>query len=206
LKREAANTNEKAVFDILKATVRRGFFALRPRAAKACKLNGQRALYTKGAGMTSIEPSSQVTFLTDDEGKVVTWNPACAALFGWTPEAAPGHALAELVVGDAHWPALAAAGGGRVRMRFAGGRDGPATLSLLRQYGAGGAPQGWSASVTIAPAESHIESERVGNTPLSAVVDLLPGTFYALNREGRVVVSNHPHARLTDLPRADRGA
>ncbi len=149
--------------------------------------------------MSTIEPSAQVAFLTDDEGTVVTWNPACAALFGWTPEQAPGRALTELIAGDARWPSLAAAGGARVRMRFAGGRDGPATLSLLRQYDARGEPQGWSASVVIAPGESLSEAERVGNTPLSAVVDLLPGTFYALNREGRFVLWNHNLERLTEM-------
>ncbi|MCA1247119.1 EAL domain-containing protein [Massilia sp. MS-15] len=149
--------------------------------------------------MSTIEPSAQVCFLTDDEGKVVTWNPACADLFGWTPESAPGHLLTELVAGEARWPVLAAAGGGRLQMRFAGGHEAAATLSLLRQYGTGGAPQGWSASIAIAPADSLSEAERIGNTPLAEVVDLLPGTFYALNREGRLLVWNHNLERLTEM-------
>jgi len=149
--------------------------------------------------MSTIEPSAQVCFLTDDEGKVVTWNPACAELFGWTPGQAPGRALVELVSGDASWPALAAAGGGRIQMRFAGGREGFATLTLLRQYGAGGEAQGWSAGVVITASESVSEAERVGNTPLSQVVDLLPGTFYALNREGRLLLWNHNLERLTEM-------
>ncbi len=149
--------------------------------------------------MSTIEPSVQVTFLTDDEGKVATWNPACAALFGWTPETAVGRSLTELVAGDADWPALAAAGGSRVRMRFGAGHDGPASLSLLRQYDARGEPRGWSASITVAHAESTSEAERVGNTPLSEVVDLLPGTFYALNREGRLLLWNHNLERLTEM-------
>jgi diguanylate cyclase (GGDEF)-like protein/PAS domain S-box-containing protein len=156
--------------------------------------------------MSSIEPSAQVCFLTDDEGMVVTWNPACTALFGWTPAQAPGHALTELVVGDAGWPSLAAAGGARVKMRFAGGREGPASLSLLRQYDARGEPRGWSAGVVVAPEDSLSESERVGNTPLSAVVDLLPGTFYALNRQGRFVLWNHNLERLTEMTPDELGA
>ncbi|MGH8853997.1 MAG: sensor domain-containing protein [Telluria sp.] len=156
--------------------------------------------------MSTIEPSAQVTFLTDDEGKVVTWNPACAALFGWTPEQAPGHALVELLAGEANWPALAGAGSARIRMRFAGGKEGPATLSLLRQYNAAGEPQGWSASVFIAPSESLSEAERVGNTPLSAIVDLLPGTFYVINRRGQYLLWNHNLERLTEMTPDELGA
>lgn len=149
--------------------------------------------------MSSIEPSAQVCFLTDDEGKVMTWNPACAELFGWTPEGAPGRELTGLLAGEASWPALASAGGGRVRIRFAGGAEGKATLSLLRQYDARGEPQGWSASLTLAPSESPSETQRVGATPLADVVDLLPGTFYAINRAGRFVLWNHNLERLTEM-------
>lgn len=149
--------------------------------------------------MITIDPSAQVCFLTDDDGKVLTWNPACSRLFGWTPEGAPGRPMTELLTGEAPWPALAAAGGGRVRMRFSGGRDGPASLSLIRQYDAAGAPQGWSASIAITPSESVRESDRVGGTPLSEVVDVLPGTFYAINRAGRFVVWNHNLERVTEM-------
>ncbi|MCC2956510.1 EAL domain-containing protein [Massilia sp. IC2-477] len=149
--------------------------------------------------MSTIQPSAVVTFLTDDEGVVVSWNPACAALFGWTPEQTRGRQLTELVAGEARWPVLASAGGGRVRMRFAGGREGLATLSLLRQYDARGDAAGWSASIAVAPAESVSEAERVGNTPLAEVVDLLPGTFYAINREGRLLLWNHNLERLTEM-------
>ena len=149
--------------------------------------------------MSTIEPSAQVTFLADDEGRVVTWNPACASLFGWTLEQAPGRRLDDLIVAGAGWPTLAAAGGARVRMRFAGGHEGPASLSLLRQYDAHGEPQGWSAGIVVAPGESVSETERVGNTPLAQVVDLLPGTFYAINRQGRFILWNHNLERLTEM-------
>lgn len=150
--------------------------------------------------MSTIEPSAQVSFLTDDEGKVVTWNPACANVFGWSLAQAPGHSLTELVAGgQADWSALSAAGTAKLRLRFAAGREGLATLSLLRQYDAGGAPAGWSASVAVDPSESVSEAERVGNTPLSEVVDLLPGTFYAMNREGRLLLWNHNLERLTEM-------
>jgi len=81
-----------------------------------------------------------------------------------------------------------------------------ATLGLLRQYGARGEPQGWSASVLVAPHDSTSESERVGHTPLAEVVDLLPGTFYAINREGRFVLWNHNLERLTELTPDELGA
>jgi diguanylate cyclase (GGDEF)-like protein/PAS domain S-box-containing protein len=149
--------------------------------------------------MTTNDPSVQVTFLLDDEGKVVTWNPAAAAMFGWTPGQAPGRALTELFPDDASWQALASTMEGKVRMRFAGGQAGRARLLLLRQYDARGEPCGWSASVTVLPQESTDESVRVGSTPLSEIVDLLPGTFYAINRAGRLVLWNHNLERLSEL-------
>lgn len=156
--------------------------------------------------MSMIEASAQVTFLLDDEGKVATWNPAASSMFGWTPETAPGRPLTDLLASEARWSALASAGGGRVRMRFAGGSAGNATLSLVRQYDARGEPRGWSASVLVAPHDSTSESERVGHTPLAGVVDLLPGTFYAINREGRFVLWNHNLERLTELTPDELGA
>lgn len=159
--------------------------------------------------MSSIEPSAHVCFLTDDEGKVATWNPACATLFGWTPAQASGRALLDLVAGDAGkpaWPALAAAGGAKLRMRFAAGREGLATLGLLRQYDGRGEPRGWSATVLIAPSDALSESDRVGNTPLSEVVDLLPGTFYAINRAGRFILWNHNLERMTEMTPDELGA
>lgn len=149
--------------------------------------------------MSFIEPSAQVAFLLDDEGTVVSWNPAAAAMFGWTPAQAPGRRLTELFLDAAAWPALASAGGGKVTMRFAGGIEGKARLALLRQYDADGAAQGWTASVTVSPHESADESVRVASTPLSEVVDLLPGTFYAINRAGRLVLWNHNLERLTEM-------
>ncbi|QOY95886.1 EAL domain-containing protein [Massilia sp. UMI-21] len=149
--------------------------------------------------MSTIEASAQVCFLTDDEGKIVTWNPACAALFGWTPQQAPGRALTDLVAADIGWPALAASGGAKLPMRFAGARAGLATLSLLRQYDARGEPRGWGAAVFVAPSEALSEAERIGRTPLSDVVDLLPGTFYAVDREGRLLLWNHNLERLTEM-------
>jgi len=156
--------------------------------------------------MTMIDPSAQVTFLLDDEGKVVGWNPAACAMFGWTVDKAPGRALTELLAGTARWESLASSGGGRVHMRFAGGGEANATLTLTRQCDGRGEPQGWSASVIVSPRESGCESERVGHTPLAEVVDLLPGTFYAINRAGRFVLWNHNLERLTELTPDELGA
>ena len=156
--------------------------------------------------MSMINPSAQVTFLLDDEGKVTGWNPAASSMFGWTIDTAPGRALVDLLAGSARWDTLAASGGGHVAMRFASGSEGNATLTLLRQYDGSGEPLGWSASVSVAPNESTCESERVGQTALVDVVDLLPGTFYAINRAGHFVLWNHNLERLTELTPDELGA
>jgi len=43
------------------------------------------------------------------------------------------------------------------------------------------------------------ESARVAQAPLASVVDLFPGTFYAINRDGRFVLWNRNMERLTEL-------
>ncbi|MCD2519256.1 EAL domain-containing protein [Massilia sp. G4R7] len=153
-----------------------------------------------------IDPSAQVSFLLDDEGKVTGWNPAASSMFGWTIDSAPGRFLTDLLASSARWDSLASSGGGRMHMRFAGGSEGNATLTLTRQYDGRGEPLGWSASVIVAAGDSACESERVGHTPLSEVVDLLPGTFYAINRAGRFVLWNHNLERLTELTPDELGA
>jgi len=49
------------------------------------------------------------------------------------------------------------------------------------------------------PGGGDSESERVARTPLAAVVDLFPGTFFAINRQGRFVLWNHNMERLLEL-------
>ena len=50
--------------------------------------------------MATFDPSEQVSFLADDAGMVVTWNPRCAALFGLAAPEALGRDAAGLLP----WP------------------------------------------------------------------------------------------------------
>ncbi|MDT1878385.1 PAS domain-containing protein, partial [Acinetobacter baumannii] len=42
-------------------------------------------------------------------------------------------------------------------------------------------------------------SERIGMTALRDVVDLLPGTFYILDQQGRILMWNHNLERLCEM-------
>src|SRR5690606_26601095 len=57
----------------------------------------------------------------------------------------------------------------------------------------------WVALIDNVHDDSTPESELVGRTPLARLVDVLPGTFYAVNREGRFILWNRNHERLTGL-------
>ncbi|WP_229452014.1 putative bifunctional diguanylate cyclase/phosphodiesterase [Massilia niastensis] len=145
------------------------------------------------------DPSEQVTFLTDDKGTIAAWNPACAALFGLEAADSVGQPLGRLLADGPDWPSLAAAGGGRVRLRTAHGRQQRASLALVAQLGASEAPRAWSVTAALGLDGAATESDCVGHTPLAEIVDLLPGTFYAINREGRFVLWNHNLERLCEM-------
>jgi diguanylate cyclase (GGDEF)-like protein/PAS domain S-box-containing protein len=49
------------------------------------------------------------------------------------------------------------------------------------------------------PQGDATEAERVARTPLASVVDLFPGTFFAINRDGRFVLWNHNMERMLEL-------
>lgn len=146
--------------------------------------------------MSTFAPAEQVSFLADQAGSITSWNPACAALFGRAAADVIGQPLAGLLAGG-DWPALQRAGQSQTALATAGG-DVFASLSLVLQHAADGAVLGYS--ITITPAlPGASEGERLGATPLSAVVDLLPGTFYIMNREGRILLWNHNLERLCEM-------
>lgn len=143
--------------------------------------------------MSAFDPSEQASFLADDAGTIITWNPQCAALFGLAAADALGRDAAQLL-GAPPWPELLEAGA--ARLALPAGRA--ASVTLAAQLDASGAAR--SHSVTVIPASAPLsEAERLGATALKDVVDLLPGTFYILDREGRILMWNHNLERVCEM-------
>jgi len=158
--------------------------------------------------MFDTDPPAHAVFLTDDAGSIITWNRGCETLFGMPAASVLGHPITSLFVASARdawsagWAALAQRPEGaqlNADLRCSGSRIFAATLALAPQIDADGRPLGCAVAVTTEVERGAPESEHVARTPLSAVVDLFPGTFYALNRDGRFVLWNHNLERLSGL-------
>lgn len=146
--------------------------------------------------MSTFDPSEQTSFLADDDGNVATWNAACAALFGREASAIIGQP-AQLLLGASTWTALADAGNARAEIAAAPDAR-AACVGVIAQRDAHGKPHGYT--VTVIPAANGLsESERIARTPLADVADLLPGTFYIMNRAGRILLWNHNLERLCEM-------
>ncbi|TXG00004.1 sensor domain-containing protein [Massilia arenae] len=145
--------------------------------------------------MSAFDPSEQVSFLADEAGTIITWNPQCATLFGLPAADALGREAAQLL-GSPPWLALREDGAARVDLPAPAPRM--AIVALAAQLDASGAARGYS--VTVIPVSgAPSESERLGATALKDVVDLLPGTFYILNPEGRILMWNHNLERVCEM-------
>jgi diguanylate cyclase (GGDEF)-like protein/PAS domain S-box-containing protein len=158
--------------------------------------------------MFDTDPPARAVFMTDDAGSIITWNRGCEALFGMPAESVLGRPVTSLFVASARdawtagWAALAQHPEGaqiNADLRCRDSRIFCANLALAPQFDAAGKPLGCAIAVTTEFERGASESEHVARTPLSAVVDLFPGTFYALNREGRFVLWNHNVERLTGM-------
>ncbi|WP_312510773.1 putative bifunctional diguanylate cyclase/phosphodiesterase [Massilia sp.] len=146
--------------------------------------------------MATCDSFEQVTFLVDDDGQVASWNPACAALFGCEGDSVVGQPLGRLFAAPP-WTDLAAAGGGLAQLaQLALQPAQSGQVRLTAQRDGAGAPRGHVLNLVPAPLS---ESERVGRTTLADVVDLFPGTFYALDREGRFLLWNHNLERVVEM-------
>jgi diguanylate cyclase (GGDEF)-like protein/PAS domain S-box-containing protein len=157
--------------------------------------------------MSEFEAPVRAIFLADAAGAIAGWNAGCTRLFGLAPDAVLGRpATLLLASGEADWHdalqdapvyerELAA------DLRVAHGRSLPASLALVPQFDAGGGLLGHTVAVTArhAMAENLSEAERVARAPLASVVDLFPGTFFAINRDGRFVLWNHNMERMLEL-------
>ena len=146
--------------------------------------------------MSTFSYTEQVSFLADDAGLILSWNAACATLFGRPATDVIGQSAAGLLA-SSNWQALAACGHGQVELATQAGTRG-ASIILARQSAPDGAPQGMIVSVIPAAAGAP-EGERLGATALADVVDLLPGTFYIMNREGRFLLWNHNLERVCEM-------
>ena len=157
--------------------------------------------------MSEFEAPIRAIFLVDARGAIAGWNAGCADLFGLASGAALGHPATLLfAAGHAEWQdALHGAQPDErelaVNLRAAQGRILPASLALVPQCDAGGGLFGHTVAVLAQQftADDATESERVARTPLSSVADLFPGTFFAVNRDGRFVLWNHNMERMLEL-------
>jgi diguanylate cyclase (GGDEF)-like protein/PAS domain S-box-containing protein len=159
----------------------------------------------------TVDPA-RVVFLVDEAGNIATWNGGCANLFGLAANDALGRPVSDLIAsGIEAWHGALRALAARaaemqaqdipieVELQCSAGRVFEAGLVLAPQFDAGGAPRGCAVAVSTHHTRNTPEAARVAATPLASVVDLFPGTFYALNRDGRFVLWNHNLERMLEL-------
>jgi len=161
------------------------------------------------------EPPSRCVFLTDASGTIQAWNAGCAALFGVPAEHILERPVTTLFTPpgrdawSAGWGALTGRPEGaevHVDLQCAEGRVLAGTLTLAPLLDAGGNAQGCAVAVAAGDERGGTERERIARTPLSAVVDKLPGTFYVLNHDGRFVLWNNELERVTEMTPDELGA
>jgi diguanylate cyclase (GGDEF)-like protein/PAS domain S-box-containing protein len=160
--------------------------------------------------MFSTEPRERTDFLVDEGGKVASWNANCQELFGLTGAQAVGQAFVSLLGADdrtawsARWEELSKAGlPGEITVKVPAAAQ-SVSFSLSPQF-SGTDFRGCIVLVT-STAEHDSEAGRVGRTPMSAIVEMFPGTFYALNQDRRLVLWNHNVERLTEMAADELGA
>jgi diguanylate cyclase (GGDEF)-like protein/PAS domain S-box-containing protein len=158
--------------------------------------------------MFKTETATRAAFLTDETGHVSSWNDCCARLFGLDAAAVLGQPLASLLEdGDRReWPERwgelvkrAQDAGVGVTLRCAGGKTVASVMTLIGQQGADGSFAGWVASLTAGVTREAPEALRVGQMPLASIVDVFPGTFYAINRDRRFVLWNHNLENIQEM-------
>jgi len=165
--------------------------------------------------MSEAEPPSRCIFLTDETGMIQAWNDRCAALFGAHAGQILGRPVTTLFTPagrdawSAGWSALTYRPEGaevHVDLLCTGGRVLEGALTLAPLIDAGGDAHGCAVAVATGCARGGTEAERVARTPLSAIVDMFPGTFYVLNRDGRFILWNRNLERVTGMTPDELGA
>ncbi|HEX9174152.1 MAG TPA: diguanylate cyclase, partial [Telluria sp.] len=161
--------------------------------------------------MVSSDPTASAAFLTDEDGKVITWNDGCERLFGIAAPAIVGAPMSVLLLDDCpqEWPERWAVLAQQaqfaalpVALRGAGDTF-SAALTLTPQYGAGGEFRGCVAALSAAPGPGPepdtADSSNIAHLPLSKIIDTFPGTFYVINHEGWLVLWNHNVERVSEM-------
>lgn len=160
--------------------------------------------------MSETDHPARVVFMTDEAGNILTWNAACAALFGLDAARILGRTVTTLFSPSGRdawsvgWAALTrnrdAHRDAEVRVDLdCAGRAVAAVLELAPQLDRDGGLLGWAVAVATDGGRDASEMDRVARTPLSSIVPMFPGTFYVVNREGRLVLWNRNFERVTEL-------
>jgi diguanylate cyclase (GGDEF)-like protein/PAS domain S-box-containing protein len=165
--------------------------------------------------MYDLEHPVRAVFLTDDAGTITTWNAGCAELFGLSAEQALGRSITSLFTQSgrdawsAAWGALATRPEGaevQLDLQCAHARVCTGRLTLAPQIDPAGRPLGCAVAVGTGADRDASDAERVARMPLAAIVEMFPGTFYALNSDGRFLLWNHNLERVTEMTPEELGA
>lgn len=157
--------------------------------------------------MSMFVSTASTSLLVDREGMIASWNEGCERLLGFIAAEIIGHPFADLLIASGSpgrsdgWRGLImdAGRGTQVALRHMDGAAVKAQLTLTAQTGADGLTRSWVVTIAELRGGDSSEAVLVGGMPLASVIDFLPGTVYALNRDGRFVLWNRQHERITEL-------
>ena len=156
--------------------------------------------------MIACKPIAHAAVLTDQAGRIVTWNAASEQMFGAPAKQVLGKPLASLLTPDAgnecreRWPQLPTqAEALQVHIAHANGHSVGAALTLIPQVDAQAQPAGCVAIFRTLQQRGQTDAMIVGQTPLANIVNALAGTFYVLNRAGQFVLWNRKLERVAEM-------
>ena len=165
--------------------------------------------------MQATTESAVVSFWIAPNGKIATWNDACAQLLGYATRDILARPLERLLPHSAQQrlaKLLEAAREAPVTVEsdlmHADGSVVPAALTLAPQCRKTGRLCGFGALLRAGrkhggAAAALCEHDLLSRTPPGEVIDLLPGTFYMINPAGRLVLWNTWVERATGLSYAE---
>ena len=151
-----------------------------------------------------------VTFWIAPNGKIATWNDACAHLLGYRARDILARPVSRLLVQSAQGRLAELLDAARnspltveTELMHANGMPLPVSFTLAPQCRKTGRLCGFGAMVRAGmndpPATPLSEHDQLARTPLSEMIDLLPGTFYMINSAGRLVLWNTSVEKATGL-------